>query len=110
MSVILHFRSDKSSIAELASKAERVDCVGRMQADLASASEAEKSAVLATSEKDAQDLAEQARAGSTRVEQERTDMGELLTLGGGRQPRGISWPGSPRLSPSFSASTETCWL
>jgi hypothetical protein len=74
--VALHFSRDP--VAELAFKARRADLVGRMQLDLASASEAEKSAVLASTDEESQTLADQARAASARVEQERRELGALL--------------------------------
>ena len=80
--VVLHFHKDQDSAAQLAFKAGRVDLVGRMQLDLASASEAEKSAVLAITDQDSQTFADQARAASAEVEQERRELGELLTAGG----------------------------
>jgi hypothetical protein len=76
---VLHFHRDPT--AELTSKAQRVDLVRRMQLDLASASEAEKSAVLATTDEESQTFADQARAASGRVEQERRELGELLAPG-----------------------------
>jgi hypothetical protein len=79
---MLHLRKDENPTAQLVFKAERVDLVGQMQLDLASASEAEKSAVLATTDRDSQALADQARAASRKVEQERVDLAELLTAGG----------------------------
>ena len=80
--VVLHFHKDQDTAAQLAFKARRVDLVGRMQLDLASASEAEKSAVLAITDQDSQTFADQARAASAKVEQERRELGELLTAGG----------------------------
>jgi|HubBroStandDraft_6_1064221.scaffolds.fasta_scaffold89363_2 hypothetical protein len=82
MLVILHLRKDQDPTAQLAFKAQRVDLVGRMQLDLASASEAEKSAVLAITDQDSQTFADEARAASGKVEQERRELGELLTAGG----------------------------
>jgi hypothetical protein len=82
MLVILHLRKDQDPTAQLAFKAQRVDLVGRMQLDLASASEAEKSAVLAISDQESQTFADEARASSGKVEQERRQLGELLTGGG----------------------------
>ena len=60
--VMLHFHKDQDPAAQLAFKARRVDLVGRMQLDLASASESEKSAVLAITDQDSQTFADQARA------------------------------------------------
>jgi hypothetical protein len=76
---VLHFHSDPT--AQLTSKAQRVDLVRRMQLDLASASEAEKSAVLAITDEESQTFADQARGASGRVEQERRELGELLAPG-----------------------------
>lgn len=85
--VMLHFRDGQDPAAQLAFKARRVDLVGRMQLDLASASEAEKSAVLAITDQDSQAFADQARAASAKVEQERRELGELLTDGGTQSER-----------------------
>jgi phosphoribosylaminoimidazole carboxylase (NCAIR synthetase) len=78
--VVLHFQGDPA--AQLAFNARRVDLVGRMQLDVASASEAEKSAVLAETDEDSKAFADQARAASGRVEQERRELEELLAAGG----------------------------
>jgi hypothetical protein len=94
VAVVLHFSRDP--VAQLASKARRVDLVGRMQLDLASASEAEKSAVLASTDAESQTLADQARAASGRVEEERRELGGLL----GPSPV----PGETELLAQFSES------
>jgi hypothetical protein len=79
-----HFRQGSGSPAQaLAFKASRVDLVGRMQLDLASASEAEKSAVLAITDQESQTHADQARAASAQVVQEQHQLGALLVNGGG---------------------------
>jgi hypothetical protein len=78
-----HFRDGMSNPAQaLASKASRVDLVARMQLDLASASEAEKSAVLAITDQDSQTYADQARAATAQVVQEQHDLSALLAKGG----------------------------
>ena len=80
------FREGLTNRAQaLASKASRVDLVARMQLDLASASEAEKSAVLAITDRDSQTYADQARAATARVVQAQHDLGALLA-GGGSAP------------------------
>jgi hypothetical protein len=90
-----HFRESMSSPAQaLASKATRVDLVGRMQLDLASASEAEKSAVLAITDQDSQTYADQARAATAQVVQEQHALSALLAKGGG--------PGEQDLLSQFS--------
>jgi hypothetical protein len=76
------FRRETDSTKELAFKANRVDIVGRMELALASASEAEKSAVLAITDQDSQTLADQARAATAEVERERQELGKLLATGG----------------------------
>jgi hypothetical protein len=76
----LYFHQDPTT--QLAFKARRVDLVARMQSDLASASEAEKSAVLATADAESQTFADQARSAAGRVEQERRELGQLATQGG----------------------------
>ena len=80
--VVFHFHKGGSPAAQLAFKARRADLVGRMQLDLASASEAEKSAVLAITDQDSQTFADQARAAAAKVAQEQHEMGELLATGG----------------------------
>ena len=80
--VVFHFHKDQNPATQLAFKAQRADLVGRMQSDLASAAEAEKSAVLAITDQESQTYADQARAASAKVEQEGHEIGELLTTGG----------------------------
>jgi hypothetical protein len=62
--VLWHFRQDPTQ--QLAFKASRVDLVGRMQVALASASEAEKSAVLAITDQDSPGRPERTEAGHPR--------------------------------------------
>ncbi len=76
--VVLRLHRDEDPAAQVAFKARRVDLVQRMQSDLASASEAEKSAVLAVTDQESEALADQARASSAKVEQESRELGELL--------------------------------
>ncbi len=82
MLVVLHFQTGQSPAEQLAFKAKRADLVARMRLTLASASEAEKSAVLAVTDQDSQTFADQARAATAEVERERKELGELLAAGG----------------------------
>jgi hypothetical protein len=80
--VALHFQKGQSPAELLAFKAKRVDMVERMRLALASASEAEKSAVMAITDEDSQKYADQARAATADVERERNELGQLLDAGG----------------------------
>jgi succinate dehydrogenase flavin-adding protein (antitoxin of CptAB toxin-antitoxin module) len=80
--VVFHFYQKQNPSEQLAFKASRVDLVSRMRLALASASEAEKSAVLAITDQDSQAFAGQAKAATAEVEQVRLLLGELLKTGG----------------------------
>lgn len=82
---IWHFRQDPAQV--LASKAGRIELVGRMQAGLSAASEAEKSAVLAVNDPDSQAFADQARAAMAEVERERKELEGLLGSAGHERER-----------------------
>jgi hypothetical protein len=82
MLVVLLFHTEHRAAEQLAFKAKRADLVGRMRLTLASASEVEKSAVLAVTDQDSRAFAEQARAATAEVDRERKDLGELLMAGG----------------------------
>ena len=79
---MFHFYQKQNPAEQLAFKASRVDLVSRMRLALASASEAEKSAVLAITDQDSQTFAGQARTATAEVEQARRELGELLKTGG----------------------------
>jgi hypothetical protein len=82
MLVVLHFKTDRSPVEQLAFKAKRMDLVARMRLTLASASEAEKSAVLAVTDQDSQTFADQSRAATAEAERERKELEVLLASGG----------------------------
>jgi hypothetical protein len=65
--LVFHFQAE-SVQAQIASKAQRQELVGQLRFHLASASEAEKSAVLATTDEDSRSFADQSRAETTIVE------------------------------------------
>src|SRR5882724_5913527 len=82
MLIVLHVQKGQSPAEQLAFKARRVDLVERMRLALASASEAEKSAVLAVTDDDSQKFADQARAATAEVGRGGKELGELLQAGG----------------------------
>jgi hypothetical protein len=83
--LVFHFHEDPAQA--LASKASRAFLVSRMQFALAAASEAEKSAVLATTDEDSVKFADLARAASAKVERERQELGKRLASDGTKQEK-----------------------
>jgi hypothetical protein len=82
--VVFHFYQKQNPAEQLAFKANRVNLVSRMRLALASASEAEKSAVLVITDQDSRTFAGQARTATAVVEQDRR---ELETSENRRHPR-----------------------
>jgi len=82
-----HFSPDTSPAQLLAMKASRVDLVGQMQLALVSGAEAEKSAVLAVTDEDAQASADQARAAAAQVERGLVELGRQLAARGTARER-----------------------
>jgi len=80
--VVFHFYQKQNPAEQLAFKASRVDLVSRMRLALASASEAEKSAVLAITDQDSKTFTSQALTATAEVEQARRELGEFLKTGG----------------------------
>jgi hypothetical protein len=89
LAFLLYFRQDANPAQQLASKASRVDIVARMQLGLASASEAEKSAVLAITDKDSQTFADESLATTAGVEQDFQEIGALLAAGGTQREKDL---------------------
>jgi len=82
MLAVLHYKTDQSPAGQIALKAQKADMAAQMSLNLALASEAEKSAVLAVTEQDSQNFAGQARAATAAVEREGKELGELLAGSG----------------------------
>lgn len=85
----LHNHREEDTATKAAFRAKRVELVGRMHAALSSSSEAEKSAVMATTDQESRTFAEQARSAMTVVEQRRDELGKLLETGGTRDERDL---------------------
>jgi hypothetical protein len=85
----LHYHREGEIATKSAFKATRLEVVGRMRTALLSASEAEKSAVMATTDQESQTFAEQSRAASAMVEQRRDELAKLLETGGTAKERDL---------------------
>jgi len=80
--VVLHFQPTQSPSKQLALKIRRSDLAAQMRLNLALASEAEKSAVLAVTDEDSRTFADQARAATAEVERKRQELEGLLAADG----------------------------
>ena len=89
MLAVLYYHREENAAAQLASKHRRIELVDRMRLDLSTSSEAEKSAVMAITDRESQAFAEQARTASSSVEQERQDLDRLLTADGDRREKDL---------------------
>ena len=78
---VWHFNPAQNAARQLALKAQRGERVAAMQVALAAAVEAEKSAVLATTDAASQTYADQARAATAEVERQRAALAALLQRG-----------------------------
>jgi hypothetical protein len=82
----LHNHREQGIVARIAVQAGRLELVDQMRAALSSATEAEKSAVMATTDQESRTFADQSRAASAVVEQKRDELARLLeTDGTGRE-------------------------
>ena len=87
--VAVRFNDERDVGERLAVKASKLDLVGRMRTGLASAAEAEKSAVLAVTDEDSRAFADRARALSADVEHARQDLSPLLQADGTQDERDL---------------------
>lgn len=80
--VIVRVNGSQNAAAQLVSKANRIQLVEEIRVALASASEAEKSAVMAVTDQESQKDADQARAATALAETKRHELGQMLEAGG----------------------------
>lgn len=80
--VILRFNQYGQSATQAALQSKRLELVGQTRLALASASEAEKSAVMAVTDEDSKGYADQARAATSQAESVRHDLQRALRQGG----------------------------
>lgn len=99
LGLVWRFGQASGPAQALARKASRVDLVGRMQVALASAAEAEKSAVMAPTDQESQAFADRSRAATAELERARVELARLLQEGGTEGERALL----ARFSGDFSA-------
>jgi hypothetical protein len=80
--VILRFNQYGQSATQAALQSKRLDLVGQTRLALASASEAEKSSVMAVTDEDSKGYADQARAATSQAESVRHELQRALMQGG----------------------------
>jgi hypothetical protein len=78
---VLMWRFHTDPSRDVGAKAQRIELVEQMRRALASAAEAEKSAVMAITDQDSQTYADQARAATAEVERDRNELSALLQKG-----------------------------
>ena len=83
----MHNRREDDTATKAAFRAKRVELVERMHAALSLSSEAEKIAVMATTDQESRTFAEQAQSAFIVVEQRRDELGKLLETGGTGEER-----------------------
>jgi hypothetical protein len=83
--VILRANGSQNAAAQLVSKANRIQLVEEIRLALASASEAEKSAVMAATDQESHEDADQARAATALAEAKRRELGPMLDAGSDRR-------------------------
>ncbi len=79
----------KSASEELVRRSRRRDTAARIRLALASASEAEKSAVLATNDEDSKKFAGEARTATGLAEQKRAELAALIETGGTQREKDL---------------------
>jgi hypothetical protein len=87
--LVWHYQTDQSPTEQLAIKANRVNLVDKMRLSLVSASEAEKSSVMAITDQESQTFADQSRTSTTEVEQDINALDELLKIGGTNEEKNL---------------------
>jgi len=82
--VYVHYQQDGDPAASLARTHQQIDLVQGMELALSTATEAEKSAVMAITDEESQTFADRARAATATVDSLRTELGRQLAAGGTR--------------------------
>ncbi len=82
MLMVNHFQNKMSLTDQLISKTRRLDLLNQMRLNLTSASEAEKSAVMAVTDQDSKFYSGKARSYTVQLEENRKELSDLLLTGG----------------------------
>jgi hypothetical protein len=80
--LVMRYQTKQNPSEQLVFKANCMELLSRMRLTLTTASEAEKSAVIAVTEQDSKIFADQARKATIEVEKDRIELTELLNSGG----------------------------
>ena len=86
---VMHFQKGQSPAEQFALKARRLELVNQIRLNLASAAEAEKSAVMAITDEDSEKFADQARAATAAAEQSHQELARLLASSGNVTERNL---------------------
>ena len=89
MLMVMHFQTKQSPSELLVLKSRRLDLLAQMRLALTTASEAEKSAVMALNDQDSKIFADQARKATEEVELKHKELTELLSSGGNTSERDL---------------------
>jgi hypothetical protein len=85
--VVFVFQPKESAHQQFVRRAQRQAVAGRIRLSLATAAEAEKSAVLAITDRESQDYADQARAATAEADKKRQELSALLAPDGSAQEK-----------------------
>src|SRR5262249_36490311 len=87
--LLWRFSSRETPSEQLVLKTRRLTVVSETRRALAAATEAEKSAVMAVTDKESQEFADQARTATATAESKRVDLAELLKTSGTQRERDL---------------------
>jgi hypothetical protein len=87
--LVIRFNKSQDAAAQAAFRAKRIQAVQEIRAALASASEAEKNAVMAVTDRESQDDADRARAAAALAEAKRRELGQMLDADGSQHEKDL---------------------
>lgn len=87
--IMWHFRETQSPAQRIALRNQRLELTSRLQLALTAASEAEKSAVMAITDRDSLAYADQSRAAMAKADRESAGLAKLLATGGTQREKDL---------------------